>query len=204
VQGFVSLDGGHGPVTVALALLIGTLAGVIAAAAVTAAVASALAELDAGHGVTAIEACRLAWGDRRALAGATGRQFAISVLLVLTVVGIPYAIYRLIRTSLFAQACVLERDTARDSLRTSADLTRGQWWRTFGFTALIDALAILSGPILGVAILLLTSSSLTFINITGALIYALTVPAAAIALTLYYFDLQTRRADVVSGEGAAA
>jgi hypothetical protein len=194
IEGFVSLDGGHGPATVILALLIGTLAAVIAAAAVTAAVAAALAELDAGRRVTAMAACRLAWNDRRALAGATGLQFVISVLLVLTVVGIPYAIYRLIRTSLFAQACVLESDTARDSLRTSADLTRGQWWRTAGLTALIDALAILSGPIFGVAILLLTSQSLTFINIVGALVYAVTVPCAAIALTLYYFDLEARRA----------
>jgi hypothetical protein len=203
IEGFVSLDG-HGPATVILAVLIGTLAGVIAAAAVTAAVAAALAELDAGHRVTAVEACRIAWRDRRALAGATGRQFVISVLLVVTVIGIPYAIYRLIRTSLFAQACVLERDTARDSLRTSANLTRGQWWRTFGFTALIDALAILSGPIFGVAILLLTSQSLTFINITGALVYAVTVPCAAIALTLYYFDLQARQTDDVPREAAAA
>jgi hypothetical protein len=35
--------------------------------------------------------------------------------------------------------------------------------------------------------------SLTFIDITGSLVYALTVPYAAIALTLYYFDLATRQ-----------
>jgi hypothetical protein len=204
VEGFVALDGGHGPATVFLALLIGTLGGVIAAMSVTAAVTAALDELDAGRPVRPIEAYQLAWRHRRTLAGALGRQFAISLLLVLTVVGIPYAIYRLIRTSLFAQACVLEGGTARDSLRTSADLTRGEWWRTFGFTALIDALAILSGPILGVGILLLTDQSLTFINITGSLIYALTVPAAAIALTLYYFDLEMRRAGEFPAATAAA
>jgi hypothetical protein len=193
VEGFVALDGGDGPATAFLALLIGTFGAVVAATAVTAAVTAALNELDAGRRVRPIEAYRIAWRDRRALAGAMGQQFAISMLLVLTVVGIPYAIYRLIRTSLFAQACVLEHGTTRASLRTSAELTRGEWWRTFGFTALVDALAILSGPILGVAILLLTSQSQTFINISGSLIYALTVPCAAIALTFYYFDLQTRR-----------
>jgi hypothetical protein len=43
-------------------------------------------------------------------------------------------------------------------------------------------------------ILLMTSQSLTFINLIGSIIYALTVPYAAIALTLYYFDLQARPA----------
>jgi hypothetical protein len=43
-------------------------------------------------------------------------------------------------------------------------------------------------------LLLLTSQSLTFINLTGSIVYALTVPMAAIALTLYWFDLQIRPA----------
>jgi hypothetical protein len=58
---------------------------------------------------------------------------------------------------------------------------------------LVIVLAALSGPVLGVALLLLTNDSLTFINIAGALIYTVTVPYAAIALTLYYFDLDARR-----------
>jgi hypothetical protein len=96
-----------------------------------------------------------------------------------------------IRTSLFAQGCVLEHDSATGSLFSSARLTRRRWWRTFGFTALIDGIAILSGPIVGVLILLLTAQSLV-IDITGSIVYTLVVPYAAIALTLYYFDLQQR------------
>jgi hypothetical protein len=92
----------------------------------------------------------------------------------------------------FPQVCVLADESAVGSLRASARLTRRRWWRTFGFTALIDGIAILSGPLLGVLILLLTSRSLTFIDITGSIVYALVVPWAAIALTLYYFDLQER------------
>jgi hypothetical protein len=54
-------------------------------------------------------------------------------------------------------------------------------------------LTALSGPFLGVGLLLLTDRSLNFINIAGALVYTITVPYAAIALTLYYFDLEARR-----------
>jgi hypothetical protein len=51
-----------------------------------------------------------------------------------------------------------------------------------------------SGPLLGVVILLFTARSLTFVDITGSLVYTLVVPSGAIALTLYYFDLQARLA----------
>jgi hypothetical protein len=132
----------------------------------------------------------------RALGGATALQFLLIAVLVLTVIGIPFAIYYYIRTSLFAQACVLGNETAVGSVRASARLTRRHWWRTFGFTALINGIAILSGPLFGVLILLLTARSLTFIDISGSIVYTLVVPYAAIALTLYYFDLQAHPAEV--------
>jgi len=195
IDRFVALDGRSGAGTTFLALLIGGLAGAFAAAAVTAAVSAALNEIDAGRPVTAIQAYVIAVRRLRALSGATAFEFVVLVVLTLLVVGIPFAIYGFIRTSLFAQACVLEDQNAVGALQTSAKLTRGRWWRTFGFTAVVDIVAILSGPILGVLILLLTAQSLTFINIASSIVYALTVPYAAIALTLYYFDLQARSSE---------
>jgi hypothetical protein len=189
---FIALDGRAGAVTALLALLIGDIGGAFAAAAVTGAVSAALNELDAGRPVTARRAYGLAARSGRPLAGATAVQFALMVVLVVTVVGIPLAVYYFIRTSLFAQICVLEDESAIGSLRASARLTRRRWWRTFAFTTLVSVIAILSGPLLGVLILLLTSQSLTFIDITGSIVYTLVIPYVAIALTLYYFDLQTR------------
>jgi hypothetical protein len=194
LAGFVGLDGKQGAISVLLALLIGDVGGVFAAAAVTGAVSAALNELDARRPVTTLLAYSLAIRNGRALGGATALQFMLILLLVISVIGIPFAVYYFIRTSFFAQECVLADETVIDSLRASARLTRRHWWRTFGFTALINVVAILSGPLLGVLILLLTAQSLTFIDITGSIVYALVVPYAAIALTLYYFDLQTRPA----------
>ncbi len=191
---FVALDGRAGAVTALLALLIGDIGGAFAAAAVTGAVSATLNELDAGRPVTARRAYTLAGRNGRALAGATALQFVLILVLVATVVGIPFAVYYFIRTSLFAQKCVLEDQSAVGSLRASARLTRRHWWRTFAFTTLVNVIAILSGPLLGVLILLLTAQSLTFIDITGSIVYTLVVPYAAVALTLYYFDLQMRPA----------
>lgn len=194
MAGFIRLDGRHGAVTTVLALFIGDLGGAFAAAAVTAAVSTALNELDAGRPVDALGAYRLAARNGWELAGATALQFVLILVLLVTVIGIPFALWYFIRTSLFAQACVLEDHSAIGSLRASGRLTRRRWWRTFGFTALIDVIAGLSGPLLGVVILLLTTQSLTFIDIIGSVVYTLVVPYAAIALTLYYFDLQARSA----------
>ncbi|MGN6170442.1 MAG: hypothetical protein ACTHQQ_20060 [Solirubrobacteraceae bacterium] len=204
LEDLVKVDGAHGPATVFLALLIGGVGAALAAAAATAAVSAALHEIDVGRHVTALAAYKIAWENRRALVGATAWQFVRSVVLVLTVIGIPYAIFRFVRTSLYAQACVLERRSAIESLRLSAELTRGQWWHTLGFTALVDILTILAGALGGVFLLLVTSQSLTFVNIAGSVIYALAVPCAAIALTLFYFDLERRREYSPSPAGASA
>ena len=50
----------------------------------------------------------------------------------------------------------------------------------------------MSGPLLGVGLLLLADHSLNFINLAASLVYTFTVPYAAIQLTLYYFDVETR------------
>ena len=89
---------------------------------------------------------------------------------------------------------MLDELPAGGSLRRSSELVRGGWWRTLGFTAIVDVLALLSGPLLGVGLLLLTDHSLTFINLAASLVYTFTVPYAAIQLTLYYFDLEARAA----------
>ncbi len=81
-----------------------------ASAAVTGTVSATLNELDAGQRVSA--AYRLVGRNGPALAGATAVQFMVIAVLVLTVIGIPLAVYYFIRTSLFAQACVLEDETA--------------------------------------------------------------------------------------------
>jgi hypothetical protein len=89
---------------------------------------------------------------------------------------------------------MLDDLSATGSLRRSSELVKGRWRRTFGFTAPVEALAMLSGPLLGVGLPLLTDHSLNFINLAASLVYTFTVPFAAIQLTLFYFDLEARGA----------
>ena len=191
----VALDGRHGAVTALLAVLIGGIGGLFASVIATGAVAVILDEIDAGRRILAGQAYRRVLRRLRPLTRGMVTELGTVFLLTITVVGIPFAIHRFTRWSLFAEACVLEDLSATDSLRRSSLLVRGRWWRTFGFTALVDVLAVLSGPLFGVGLLLLTDHSLNFINLAAALVYMLTVPYAAIQLTLYFFDLEARGAD---------
>jgi hypothetical protein len=190
----VALDGRHGAVTALLAVLIGSVGGLFASVITTGAVAVILEEIDAGRRILAGQAYGRVLRRLRPLLRGMLTELVTVILLTITVVGIPFAIHRFVRWSLFAQACVLDDLPATESLRRSSELVRGQWWRTFGFTALVDVLAVLSGPLFGVGLLLLSDDSLNFINLAAALVYTVTVPYAAIQLTLYYFDLEARGA----------
>ena len=190
----VALDGRHGAVTAFLALVLGGVGGLFASVITTAAVAVILAELDAGRGIQAGRAYRRVLGRWRSLMRGMATELGMVVLLTITIVGIPVAIRRFIRWSLFAEACMLDELPATGALHRSSQLVEGHWWRTFGFTLFIDVLAVLSGPLLGVGLLLLTDHSLNFINLAASLVYTFTVPYAAIQLTLYYFDLEARGA----------
>ena len=195
VAPLVALDGRHGAVTASLAVLLGGVGGLFASVIATAVVAVILGELDAGRRILAGQAYRRVLGRWRSLTRGMATELGMVLLLTLTIVGIPLAIHRFIRWSLFAQACMLHDLSATESLHRSSELVKGHWWRTFSFTVLIDALAILSGPLLGVGLLLLTDHSLNFINLAASLVYTFTVPYAAIQLTLYYFDLEARAGD---------
>ncbi len=192
VAPLVALDGRHGAVTAFLAILIGGVGGLFASVIATAAVAIILDEIDGGRRILAGQAYRRVFQRLGPLLRGMAIELGMVLVLTITVVGIPFAIHRFIRWSLYAEACVLHDLSAIESLRRSSLLVGGRWWRTFGFTALVDVLAILSGPLLGVGLLLLTDHSLNFINLAGSLVYTFTVPYAAIQLTLYYFDLEAR------------
>jgi hypothetical protein len=193
VGAFVALDGRLGAVTLLFTVLIGDIGAAFVTVLTTAAVAVALREMSSRRPVSARQAFRATVDRLRPLAAGALAQYAVVLLLTLTVVGIPLALYRFIRWSLFAQACMLEDRTGLDALARSSELVRGRWWRTFAFTVLVDVLAVLSGLIFGLVLLLLSARSLNFIDITSSLVYMLTVPLAAIALTLYYFDVEALR-----------
>ena len=108
----------------------------------------------------------------------------VAGLLALTIVGIPLAVVYLVRKAVLSQACVLDDLHATPALRRSSELVSGHGLRVLAISALVNVTAFLLGPIVGVAVLFLTSGSLSLINLISSLVYAFVVPYAAIAMTL--------------------
>ncbi|HEY4779750.1 MAG TPA: hypothetical protein VIH47_09180 [Solirubrobacterales bacterium] len=113
------------------------------------------------------------------------------VLMTITVVGIPFAIWKLVGWA-FAQQEVLFTDKSiRESLRGSSELVRGRWWRAVRVVVFLTVLSLVVGPVLTFA-LIFTTLPLLAINLLGALIFALMIPYVATGETLLYLDLQAR------------
>ncbi len=68
--------------------------------------------------------------------------------LMVTIIGIPFAIYFWIRWSLYGLLVMFEETTGRNALRRSTELVKGSWWRVFGIMLAISLIAGMIGFIL--------------------------------------------------------
>ena len=112
-------------------------------------------------------------------------------LLILTVVGIPYAINRYVAWTFVQQEVLFTDKSIREAMRGSAALVRGRWWHTAWVAGFLFAIAVAAGPVLTLG-LIFTSLPLTWINLLGSLVFALMIPYVGVGKTLLYFDLQER------------
>lgn len=113
------------------------------------------------------------------------------ILMVMTVVGIPFAIRYLVAWSFVQQEVLMTDKSIRESFRGSVDLVRGRWWHSLRTIAVLQLLGVVLGPFLGL-LLIFTSLPLPLVNLISSLVYALMIPFTAIGTTLLYLDLQVR------------
>ena len=128
----------------------------------------------------------------RPLIQALAATALVVVALQLTVIGLPVAVWVLVRWSLFAQCVVIERLPWAAALRRSHTLVRGHWLHVAWVTLAVVGFALLLGPFIGVVLLLTTPLSLTAVNVISGIVYVLTIPYASIATTYVYYDLRVR------------
>ena len=121
-----------------------------------------------------------------AMLGASFLAGLAVILMAITIIGVPFAIFFGVRWYFVMQTASLERCGPLIALARSSDLVRGNWWRVFGILLLIGiVLAIANG---------IASASLGFIPYVGPMVVAiLFAPVWIIAQTLLYHDLRVRR-----------
>jgi hypothetical protein len=118
----------------------------------------------------------------------------LTVLLVITVIGIPFALYFFFAWQFVQQEIIFKDASMRDAFRGSHELVRGHWLRTVAMIGLLSLLAVACGPVLGFFLIFLNFSPVV-VNLIGSVVYGLLIPYVAIGRTLLYFDLEAREAE---------
>jgi hypothetical protein len=182
---------GRSAVDVALLDLVQTLGRPVASAIVAAIVVAFMRDLVASRPA----------GFRAALDGVRARFRRVVfaqllatlgvLLLALTIVGIPWAIRNLVSWAFVQQEVLFTDKSLRESFRGSSDLVRGRWWHAVRPIVFFSVLTAVAGPVLTFA-LIFTPLPFFWINLLGAMIFALLIPYVTVGKTLLYFDLQAR------------
>jgi hypothetical protein len=126
----------------------------------------------------------------RRLIAAVLRAAVIVVALLVSLVGIPWAIRQLVRFQLVPQVVALEGAGGEQALARSSALVRQRWWWTAGVIAVVQAVIWITGLGAGLLVLLLvTAIPLWLFSILSALILVLLVPVGAAAMAYVYGSL---------------
>jgi hypothetical protein len=140
-------------------------------------------------------------GFRQALTGVRARFWRVVgaqllatlgvLILALTVIGAPFALWKLVSWSFVQQEVMFTDKGFRESFRASSELVRGRWLKTARVVLIFYVIGIAAGPILTFA-LIFTALPLIWINLIGSLVFALLIPFTAMGETFLYFDLGVR------------
>lgn len=182
---------GHSGLDLALSDLIVTLGRPVASAIVAALVIVVVRDLCASREP----------GFRSAVSGVRAKVWRVVfaqllatggvVLLALTIVGLPWAVWKLVGWAFVQQEVLFTDKSIRESLRGSSELVRGRWWHALRPILFFAILSTVAGPILTFA-LIFTPLDLIWIDILGSLVFALLIPYVTLGTTLLYFDLEAR------------
>ena len=184
------------------AVVLGTLGHSIGFVFARAVVAVLMSGLERGDEITARDAYRGALGHLGDLVGALVRAVVIVGALLVSIVGIPWAIRQIIRYQFLPETTTLEGMRGRVALDRSSTLVRGRWFHTAAVLISLNVLVLLFTGLVGLVLLIvLAEIPLWLFSIVVTAFSALLVPYTAIAATLLYGDA---RADHDAREPAEA
>jgi hypothetical protein len=177
---------------VLLVVAVGTMLTLLGFALVQAATARALVEIDKGRRIGPLHSYRLALQRIRPLLRGLAIAAVAWVVLSVTWLLIPVAVWVAVRWILLAQVVELEDRSGVGGLRRSAELVRGRWFRIGSLVGVGAVLALAAGPFLGALLILLTDAPLPLLNVVAGVVYALAMPFVALTTSYVYFDARVR------------
>lgn len=149
-------------------------------------------ETDQGKTLAPAEALDAAQARLGTLLRAALRATVIAFLLTITIIGLPLAIWRLVRWIFLSQVIMVDGTQGEQVLAQSAALVQGRWWNTLGRLLVTGLIVTIPVGILGGAF------EAAFPGVVGTILSASTglisIPYGIIATTLMFFDLKIRKA----------
>lgn len=185
-------------------LVLGVLS-IFAFVIIQAALANAISERYLDRKITAGNAYRVALGCFWRILGNGLLVGIILVLLFMTFLGIPFAIWLMIRWSFAVETIVLEGKGVRGALSRSSALVKGSWWRVLGVFIVAIVLQFLVASIPGGVIGLVVAGVATLVSpgaiyvatiintLIGAVFGILSAPLVPTISVLLYYDLRIRK-----------
>ncbi len=201
IDGLLDLATRNSAVGAVITALLGGLGNLLAFMVVSAVVAAALDRAGAGP-VRGAGAYRLAAAKWRPLASALVRAAAVVIVLLVSIVGIPWGIRQLVRYQLIPQVVMFEGLGGAAAVRRSEELVKHRWWHVAWIVALLN-LATVFVAIVTAMLLLIAFSFLPLWSFTviAALVFGVVVPYTATAFALIYGDRVAAAAEPSSSAG---
>ena len=202
VWGGVLADADDADPSVAASVVSAALSALVIPTLVTAAHVTAVQQL--GHG----EAPRV--GASLARAGRVFAPVIVVVLLYALAVALGFValiipgIYLGVRLYFGAQSVIVDDRHGADALRRSAELTKDDWWRTFGTLIVLGILSAILGAVVGLPLGAIAgaSDSGALLVVARVLEQTIALSFTALAATLLFFDLRARKQLPWQGESA--
>ena len=73
--------------------------------------------------------------------------------MLITIIGIPFAAWKYVGWLFLQQQILFEDKPMREAFRGSSELVRGRWWYTLRVAAVFWLIGIVTGPVLGFALI---------------------------------------------------
>ena len=186
----IEVDGEAAGAFVLVVVAIGTALTLLGLGVMQAATALAMIELDEGRSVRPIRAYRMALRRLWPVLGAIVIAVVVISVMIPFLFLIPVAIWLAVRWALVVPVVVLEGLGPLAAIRRSSRLVRGDWLKVGSLTIVSAGITLALGPLIGTALIVLTSMPLGLLNLIAGVVYMLTMPF--IALTTMYVYLDTR------------
>ncbi len=125
-------------------------------------------------------------------------NYAVAILMSVTIVLIPLALYRQVQWAYSLHEILLDKAGVRSARQVSRDMIKGDWLRTLGMAVLVTLVSGLPGPIVGLVLILLHAVSLDNAGYISSFIFAVSYPITIIASTLYYLRRREQKAERIA------